>query len=87
MLLSRNTEAILYKLTEVRYAEYELRAGYNEVKEKSFYNCDRIIDSFGQRWVKCKCCGQIKPDFDFIEFGGQKTINFGICEECAKRNR
>lgn len=45
--IARGLDDLIYS-TEFEN-KIELRAGYNEVKEKSFYNCDRIIDSFGQR--------------------------------------
>lgn len=34
------------------------------------------------RYVKCVCCGDIKPTSEFIMYGGRKTINEGVCREC-----
>ncbi len=42
-------------------------------------------DSFGHRWVRCKICKKSRTESEFIEYGGQNSINLGICRECNKR--
>lgn len=60
------------------------QAGYLEVKDQ-FTGHDRIIrDSDGTRWIKCKVCSQIKPDYKFSWYGGSDGPTAGTCALCAR---
>lgn len=65
----------------------ELEKGYEEVKTLFNDNnqTDIIRDSFGQRWVQCELCGEIKPDFEFGSYGGNKHVNLGECRKCSMK--
>ncbi len=39
-------------------------------------------DTDGGRWVKCKICGAIKPESQFISYGGHGSVNLGECKAC-----
>ena len=64
-----------------------LKEGYAESKDL-FEKGDQsniIRDSYGQRWVKCEICGEIKPDYDFGSYGGLNHVNMGTCRDCGKK--
>lgn len=67
--------------------ETKNKKGYEEVKDKFTQQDEQIRDSFGTRWVQCEKCGQIKPDSQFIRYGGENSINLGLCEDCAGMRR
>ena len=46
-----------------------------------------IKDPDGNRLFKCKYCGKISTDGDFISHGGPGEINLGTCRECNKNNK
>jgi len=46
-----------------------------------------VKDDKGRRWVKCQCCGEVKRDFEFIEYGGQGRVNLGTCKICFSENK
>lgn len=41
-------------------------------------------DRFGRRWVKCKVCGKVAPEREFSVYGGQGSLNLGICFACMR---
>ncbi|OQC11879.1 MAG: DNA topoisomerase I [Firmicutes bacterium ADurb.Bin080] len=56
---------------------------YLPIEEASFLQQDTpVIDSQGNRWLKCKDCGKIKKEKDFLSWGGKNSINLGKCKEC-----
>ena len=61
-------------------SRYEI--GYSDVKEKFNQQTTIIRDRFKQRWVKCERCGEIKPENDFISYGGENHVNLGVCKAC-----
>ena len=67
--------------------EARLKEGYNEVLNRFSENnqSDIIRDSYGQRWVQCEICREIKPDYDFGSYGGKDHVNLGVCRECGKK--
>ncbi|MCD8006731.1 MAG: UvrD-helicase domain-containing protein [Oscillospiraceae bacterium] len=46
-----------------------------------------VWDSHGDRWIKCKCCGDIKRATDFSTYGGFDGVNLGVCRECYEKGR
>lgn len=55
---------------------------------QDFNRNDIIIrDSEGHRLVKCKYCGKVARDDDFVVYGGRKTMNLGKCRSCAEKMR
>ena len=46
-----------------------------------------VKDVFGRRWIRCICCGEIKIESNFIEYGGQNRVNLGTCKKCFSENR
>ncbi len=66
--------------------EDQLKKGFCEVKSKFTQQDEPIRDSYGQRWVQCKMCGKIKPDFEFPSYGGRGSVNLGVCKECTKKD-
>lgn len=46
------------------------------------YNDGIIRDSNGNRWVKCKYCGKLAMEKEFVIYGGKGTINIGTCYDC-----
>lgn len=45
----------------------------------------QIRDSSGVRWVQCKYCGKITPEYSFSSYGGDHGMNYGICKECYNK--
>jgi hypothetical protein len=45
-----------------------------------------VIDSEGNRWIKCEFCGKIAKDSEFAMYGGPGRVNIGTCYECIKNN-
>lgn len=58
--------------------------GYEEIKDLFTQQHTRIIDSFGQRWIKCEHCGGIKPESEFSSYGGANHVNLGVCKDCSR---
>lgn len=46
----------------------------------------QVRDTVGNRWIKCRFCGEIGRDDMFISYGGAGTLNMGTCRECAANN-
>lgn len=65
----------------------ERRSAYEEVKDLFTQQDKPISDSSGQRWIKCEICGEIKPTYEFFEYGGKNRVNSGICSSCNRSNR
>lgn len=43
----------------------------------------QVIDTNGDRWIKCEICNKISTINDFVSYGGKGHINLGICKECS----
>lgn len=53
-----------------------------------FENYDNIIrDCYGNRWVKCKFCGKLAMEKEFVSYGGIGTINIGTCYDCQSLDK
>ena len=63
----------------------EYRNGYYDVKDQFTQQEHVIRDRYKKRWVKCKKCGSIKQESDFVSYGGQGHINLGLCRECGRK--
>jgi len=57
--------------------------GYLDVKDKFYQQIEQIFDRYGNRWIKCRVCGETKPVDEFIEYGGANSMNLGRCYSCA----
>lgn len=71
---------------ETRFLEdiVKRNRGYEEIKDSFIQQHTRIIDSFGQRWVKCELCGEIKSESEFSSYGGANHVNLGVCKVCSR---
>jgi competence CoiA-like predicted nuclease len=47
----------------------------------------QAYDSIGRRWIKCEECGRVDIVDNFVDYGGRKRINLGICNKCDRENR
>lgn len=60
--------------------------GYEDVKDKFTQQDEQIRDRFDIRWIQCEKCRKIKPEGEFIQYGGNK-INLGLCRDCSAIKR
>ncbi len=44
-----------------------------------------VLDTLGNRWVRCEFCGEVKEVAEFVSFGGRGRVNLGRCQECKGR--
>ena len=65
------------------WQEAQKRA-FAEVLEQIDQQEHQVRDVFGQRWVRCKRCGEVKLVDEFQSYGGPGRINLGICYDCAR---
>ena len=56
------------------------------IKEHIDQQLERVLDSKGNRWIKCEFCGKVAPDGEFSSYGGLNHINLGTCKECSNNN-
>lgn len=82
----KKTEEPIFEVKQYDREE-KLRIGYLQVVDVFIQQEDPIRDSFGQRWIKCMECGEIKPDYEFASYGGLKRVNSGTCRACSKKGR
>lgn len=62
----------------------KVNKGYEEVKNLFTQQTEQIKDSSGKRWVQCEMCKEIKPETEFVSYGGVNHVNLGVCYECDK---
>ena len=60
-------------------------SGYAQVKDRFTQQTDPICDSYGNRWVECELCGEIKRDVEFSFYGGRDSANRGSCTICMRK--
>jgi len=67
--------------------EEKLRKGKAEVLNLFTQQKKAIYDSYGQRWIKCRKCNEIKPleEFDDYDYGGPCKVNSGTCRACLRK--
>lgn len=71
---------------EMREQEKErIALGYEQVKDMFTQQTSQIWDSFGNRWIQCKCCSDIKRSTEFSSYGGANHVNLGLCNSCSTR--
>ena len=68
----------------IQNRDAELERGRREVVNLFTQQHTEIYDSFGQRWVQCTQCGEIKPTDEFSDYGGRNRVNSGICRRCSR---
>lgn len=61
---------------KLQQEKYEM--DFLQVKDIDFTKKENIYDQDGNRWVKCKCCHQIKQDYEMLEY----QFGEGKCREC-----
>ena len=83
----REKEFELARARQKQIDEMQYVYGYNEVKDKFTQQEHQIRDSLGRRWIKCKLCGEIKPEAEFGTYGGINQINLGVCNQCSRHGR
>ena len=59
--------------------------GLKEVQDKDFNGNEPIYDSSMWRWLKCTDCGKLFRADQMASYGGQNSINKGICRECSRK--
>lgn len=65
--------------------EEQLRIGRQEVTDKFIAPTDDpVFDRFNRRWLRCTCCGEIKPSEIMADYGGRGKANIGICRDCSR---
>lgn len=47
----------------------------------------KAVDSAGNRWVKCKICGNVDLSHNFASYGGGKPYNIGECSKCIRERQ
>lgn len=45
----------------------------------------QVIDPDGNRWVKCRYCGQVDKTTAFSSYGGRGSVNLGTCKICDRK--
>ena len=55
-----------------------------EIKNSSFDTEEMVIDSRGNRWLRCEKCSRIKRQDDFTLVGRRNRPAIGICTDCAR---
>jgi hypothetical protein len=60
--------------------------GYFQVSKRFTQQYTPIQDAYGNRWVQCKICGEIKRDNEFVSYGGVGMVNLGECSACIKNS-
>lgn len=67
------------KAQEDSEAEYQrICASFDEYSENPTFDKD------GNRYIKCKMCGKIKPTSEMSEYGGKGGANLGRCSVCVR---
>lgn len=65
--------------------EEQLRIGRQEVADR--FNAptdDPVFDRFNRRWLKCTCCGEIKPSEIMADYDGRGKAHLGIYRDCSR---
>ena len=61
---------------------------YNQYKDEILSLIEQqdtpVRDSKGSRWVKCKKCGRIDTEEEFVSYGGKNHVNLGLCNSCGR---
>lgn len=66
--------------------EKERQRVYEEAFANGFENMNiPVIDADGKRVVKCKYCGKIAKEKEFVTYGGLGEVNLGRCYACKDK--
>ena len=66
--------------------EERVRVGKQQVIGKFDRDDNELVyDSFNLRWLKCRFCGEIKPEGEMATYGGREGAKMGTCRECSRR--
>lgn len=70
---------------EIQSPKSKHQSSYEDVKDL-FTQQDTVIkDRYGNRWVQCEICGEIKLSSEFSVQGGANKVNLGRCRDCMNR--
>ena len=85
--LNHHYASQILKPQPIRYTrEDQLRIGRQDIVDKFNAPTDNpIFDRFNNRWLKCTCCGEIKPSEVMSSYGGKGRAHLGICRDCSKK--
>jgi len=50
-----------------------------------YQNENHVVDKRNKRLLLCTSCNQIYSEDDMSSYGGEDSMNKGICEECSRR--
>ena len=64
----------------------ELYPFYLEIKDRFTLNNEKVIDSSGRRWLRCKHCGFVLPQGAFMKFNVDGHLNLGVCIMCYHKS-
>ena len=60
--------------------DYESR--YGSVLSEIDQQEQPVLDAWGNRWVRCEFCKEVKEVSEFVSFGGRGRVNLGRCQKC-----
>lgn len=80
-------ESNTYQEMECLAREKDRKHRYEYVKNLFVQQDKPITDYYGNRWVKCEICGEIKETHEFVEYGGKNRVNLGQCKDCIGRHK
>lgn len=84
----KEQERIKAEEEEKRKEEIESQKNLEKLKAEIMDIIDlpniKAIDSEGNRWVKCKICGNIDTSDNFSWYGGGEPHNIGECSKCVR---
>ena len=66
--------------------EERVRVGKQQVIGKFDRDDNELVyDSFNLRWLKCRFCGEIKPEGEMATYGGREGAKMGTCRDCSRK--
>ena len=88
----RRQYEVLRKGREIKdtriFAESDFGEDYESRRQSILAVIDQqespVLDSLGNRWVRCEFCGEVKEVSEFVSFGGRGRVNLGRCQECKE---
>lgn len=78
----KRREEIEQKQEERRLREEDFK---RNMKANFTQQDTQVRDAEGRRWIKCRDCGKIAMENEFIVYGGEER-NLGICKACSANN-
>ena len=58
---------------------------YDRITKSLVQQKIQVRDVYGNRWVKCRFCGEAKHVNECWTYGGIGKMNVGECHECFRR--